>query len=147
MTSQTPAEIIAARADYSADNIGLQTWPNDNIRKTDIAVAKNYLTETEIRELNRLTTILLDIFEDQVDIGRLVVMQDAQSLLDTQLSGLGRSVLKTGGTVKASNAKRLAEAEYEKYDQRRKLDRHTSADNEVAALAEEARKLPKTPRT
>jgi hypothetical protein len=60
--------------------------------------------------LNRLTTILLDIFEDQLDVGRLVVMQDAQTLLDRQLQQLGRVLLRTGGSVKASDAKRMAEA-------------------------------------
>lgn len=56
--------------------MGLQAWQNDNIRKTDVGVSKNYLSEPEIKELNRLTTILLDIFEDQLELGRLVVMQD-----------------------------------------------------------------------
>lgn len=62
VTSHTPAEIVATRADHKADNMGLQTWQNDNIRKTDAAVSKNYLADAEIKELNRLTTILLDIF-------------------------------------------------------------------------------------
>jgi hypothetical protein len=66
--------------------MGLQTWPHDNIRKADIVVSKNYLVAAEIKELNRLTTILLDIFEDQLDMGRLVVMKDAQDLLDRQLA-------------------------------------------------------------
>lgn len=80
VTSQTPAEIIATRANHKSENMGLQTWQNDNIRKTDVSISKNYLAEAEIKELNRLTTILLDIFEDQLDMGRLVVMQDAQTL-------------------------------------------------------------------
>ncbi|WP_234901833.1 RhuM family protein [Agrobacterium rubi] len=78
VVSQTPAEIILSRAKHDDDNMGLQVWPNDNIRKTDVTVSKNYLAESEVKELNRLTTILLDIFEDQLDIGRLVVMQDAE---------------------------------------------------------------------
>lgn len=87
--------------------MGLRAWQSDNIRKTDVAVSKNYLAEQEIREPNRLTTILLDIFEDQLDMGRLVVMQDAQTLLDQQLQQLGRTVLRSGGSTKASDAKRL----------------------------------------
>jgi hypothetical protein len=63
-------------------------------------VSKNYLSEPEIKELNRLTTILLDIFEDQLDLGRIVVMADAQNLLDRQLQQLGRNVLKGGGSIK-----------------------------------------------
>lgn len=146
VTSHTPAEIVATRADHNAKDMGLQTWPNENIRKTDVTVSKNYLGETEIKELNRLTTILLDIFEDQLDIGRLVVMQDAQNLLDQQLRQLGRTVLRGGGSVKASDAKRVAEAQYEKFDRQRKLERHREADERIAALAKEAKKLPKTPR-
>ncbi|MFO1080231.1 MAG: RhuM family protein [Reyranellaceae bacterium] len=76
VTSQTPSKIISTRADHRSTNMGLQAWQNDNIRKTDVGVSKNYLSEPEIKELNRLTTILLDIFEDQLELGRLVVMQD-----------------------------------------------------------------------
>jgi hypothetical protein len=146
VTSHTPSEVIATRADHTADNMGLQSWPNDNIRKTDVGVSKNYLTQGEIKELNRLTTILLDIFDDQLDLGRLVVMRDAQILLDRQLSSLGRVILRSGGQVKANDAKRLAEAHYEKFDQRRKLDRRREADERIAALAKEAKNLPKPPK-
>jgi hypothetical protein len=116
VTSQTPSEIIAERANHQSENMGLRTWQNDNIRKTDVAVSKNYLAEGEIKELNRLTTILLDIFEDQLDMGRLVVMRDAQALLDRQLDQLGRTVLRSGGSVKTAEARRIAEAQYEKFD-------------------------------
>jgi len=146
VTSHTPSEIIASRANHKSENMGLQTWQNDNIRKTDVAVSKNYLAEGEIKELNRLTTILLDIFEDQLDMGRLVVMQDAQSLLDQQLQQLGRTVLRNGGSVKASDAKRVAEAHYERFDQKRKLERHREADERINALAKEVKSLPKAKR-
>lgn len=146
VTSRTPSEIIATRANHKSENMGLRTWPNDNIRKTDVSVSKNYLAEGEIKELNRLTTILLDIFEDQLDMGRIIVMQDAEALLERQLDQLGRAVLRTGGSVKASDARRIAEAQYEKFDQQRKLERHREADKRISALAKEAKKLPKTPR-
>ncbi|MBU2484363.1 MAG: virulence RhuM family protein [Alphaproteobacteria bacterium] len=146
VTSHTPAEIIASRADHTAENMGLRTWPKDNIRKADATVSKNYLAEAEIRELNRLTTILLDIFEDQLDLGRLVVMQDAQDLLDRQLQQLGRTVLRTGGQVSASDAKRRADEQYGKFDAQRKLERQQQAEERIAALAEEAKRLPRKPR-
>ncbi|HMN73295.1 MAG TPA: RhuM family protein [Rhodoblastus sp.] len=146
VVSQTPAEIIAGRADHRLENMGLQTWPNDNIRKSDVTVSKNYLAEAEIRELNRLTTILLDIFEDQLDIGRIVVMRDAQELLERQLAQLGRAVLRGGGRISRSQADKAAEAEYEKFDQRRTIARRQEADERIAALAKEARTLPKSPR-
>lgn len=143
VTSHTPAEIVASRADHKLANMGLQTWPNDNIRKTDVCVSKNFLAEGEIKELNRLTTILLDIFEDQLDIGRLVVMQDAQNLLDQQLQQLGRNLLRAGGSVKASDAKKHAERQYEKFDERRRIDRQSAASENIASLAREAKNLPK----
>lgn len=146
VTSLTPSELIARRADHNAENMGLQTWPNDNIRKTDVSVSKNYLMQGEIKELNRLTSILLDIFEDQLDIGRLVIMQDAQVLLDQQLKQLGRSVLSTGGSIKASDAKLKAEKQYEKFDALRKQERHDEADKNISALVRESRNLPKRPR-
>lgn len=146
VVSHTPAEIIASRANHQAENMGLQTWPNDNIRKSDVTVSKNYLAEAEIQELNRLTTILLDIFEDQVKIGRLVVMRDAQQLLESQLSQLGRTVLRGGGRISKSKADKMAEAEYEKFDHQRKIARQQEADERIATLAKEAKGLPKPPR-
>jgi hypothetical protein len=111
VASHTPSEIIATRADHAAENMGLQTWSRDSIRKSDARVSKNYLAEPEIAELNRLTTILLDIFEDQLDLGRLVIMEDARRLLDQQLEQLGRAVLHGGGSVSASDAKGPKEGE------------------------------------
>jgi len=146
VTSLTPSELIAQRADHNAENMGLQTWANDNIRKTDVSVSKNYLMQAEIKELNRLTSILLDIFEDQLDMGRLVIMQDAQNLLDQQLRQLGRSILSTGGSIKASDAKLKAEKQYEKFDVLRKQERHDEADKNISALVRESKNLPKRPR-
>lgn len=143
VVSQTPAEIVASRADARAENMGLQSWPNDNIRKSDVDVSKNYLTETEVRELNRVTTILLDIFEDQLVLGRLITMHDAQELLDRQLQSLGRVVLRRGGAVSADDAKRHAETEYEAFDRQRRLERKREADEQIAELAREAKGLPK----
>lgn len=143
VTSHTPAEIIDARADHRAENMGLTGWSSDNIRKLDVTVSKNYLAEAELQELNRLTTILLDIFDDQLRLGRLIVMDDARALLDRQLEQLGRAVLRDGGSVSAENAKAKAHAEYEKYAQAKKLERHSEADAAIRTLAAEAKKLPK----
>jgi hypothetical protein len=74
------------------------------------------------------------------------VMQDAQTLLDRQLGQLGRALLRSGGSVKASDAKRMAEVQYERFDRQRKLDRHREADKRIADLAKEAKDLPKPPR-
>jgi hypothetical protein len=132
--SNTPAEILRTRADAKELNMGLQTWPNENIRKADVTVSKNYLGESEIKELNRLTTILLDIFEDQMDVGRLRTMQEVENLLDNQLKGLGRSVLRSGGRVSMTDAKRHAEREYDRYKAAQKKLRHEQADKAIAAV-------------
>lgn len=146
VTSKAPAEIVFERSDHRADNMGLTNWPLENIRKSDVGTSKNYMSDGEIRELNRLTTILLDIFEDQLDLGRLVVIGDAERLLDQQLSNLGRALLRHGGSVSANDARRKAEVEYSRFAENRKMERHAEADRGISALARQARNLPKTRR-
>lgn len=141
--SQTPAEIIASRADASHDNMGLQTWPNANIRKADVLVSKNYLAEREIRELNRLTVILLDIFEDQLDIGRLTTMVQAETLLDKQLADLGRQVLRSGGRVSMTDAQHLADDQYGRFKQAELQKRYAEADKVIAEIKATQKTLPK----
>lgn len=139
--SNTPAEVLRQRADSRVPNMGLTNWPNENIRKADVVVSKNYLGDLEIKELNRLTVILLDIFEDQMDIGRLRTMQEASSLLDSQLKSLGRQVLRSGGSVKMTDAKSHAEREYGKYKAEQKRLRHEQADRAIAAIKSEQKSL------
>ena len=143
VVSQTPSEVVMARADHRLENMGLQNWPGDTIRKRHVTVSKNYLAEAEISELNRLTTILLDIFDDQAKLGRLVVMEDATRLLDQQLENLGRAVLRSGGSVSADAAKDHARAEFKRFSEQQKIERHKKADEHIAALVREAKQLPK----
>ena len=103
---------------------------------------KNYLAEAEIKELNRLTTILLDIFEDQLDIGRLKTMAEATALLENQLKQLGRLVLRSGGRVSMAAAKTHAETEYEKFKVKMAAIRHAQADKFIAELKSKTKKLP-----
>jgi len=133
------------RANADHPDMGLTTWPNDNIRKGDVSISKNYFGDAEIKELNRLTTILLDIFEDQADLGRLVMMEDAKRLLDQQLKFLGRSVLTGGGKVSTAQAKRHAERQYALYDAKRKAERHREADKALTELKKATKVLPKSP--
>lgn len=143
VTTLTPAEVVHSRANHRLPSMGLTNWPNENIRKEDVVVSKNYLADDEIRELNRLTTIMLDIFEDQADLGRLIVMADAGKLLDQQLRQLGRTVLSSGGRIKTENAKQHAEQEYVSFAARRKAERHAVADQAIHELAKAAKELPK----
>jgi hypothetical protein len=126
--------------------MGLQSWSNDNIRKSDVLTSKNYLAETEVRELNRLTTILLDIFEDQMDIGRLKMMDEAAALFDAQLANLGRSVLRSGGRVSTASAKAHAEVEYGKFKANLKRQQHAEADKVIAEIKASQKLLPKAKR-
>lgn len=147
VTSQTPAELLATRSDAAHDNMGLRTWSNANVRKSDALVSKNYLAEPEIKELNRLTTLLLDIFEDQLDIGRLVTMADARAQMDRSLSHMGRQVLQDGGRVRRDQAEAKAIREYERFDEARRLARQAEAQEELARLREADRNLPQKPKS
>ena len=143
VTSKTPSEIISERAKLSDTNMGLQTWPNENIRKADVTVSKNYLAEAEIRELNRLTTILLDIFEDQLDTGRLTLMSQAESLLERQLRDLGRVVLDGGGNVSTEAAHQSAKRVYKAFKEMQKIERHAKADEAIGEIKKAQKKLPR----
>lgn len=143
VVSQTPSEILVGRADGSHETLGLQTWPKAEIRKADAVTAKNYLAPGEIRELNRLTSILLDIFEDQLEIGRLTTISEARERLDASLRNVGRVVLAHGGQVAAHRARAAAEREYEIFDERRRLTRQADVADELATLKAAAKALPK----
>ena len=110
----------------------------------DALIAKNFLSETEIRELNRVTTILLDVFEDQLDIGKLTLMIEAEALLDKQLRSLNRAVLNHGGNVRRIEAEAHAKAQYRLFDERRRALRHARADTDLSALTQSVRSLPKS---
>lgn len=143
VVSKTPAELVRSRADSSEPNMGLQTWPNSNIRKADVTVSKNYLAPAELRELNSLTTILLDIFELQLDSGLLVRMHDAEKLLDRQLNGLDRVVLRSGGRIKKSAADTFAHHQYTQYSEALKIARNEKADIAIDQIAKEVKELGK----
>jgi hypothetical protein len=143
VVSQTPAEVLQSRADHQTENMGLQNWAKDNIRKSDVRVSKSYLAETEIRDLNRLTDLLLSLFEIQLEDGKLITMQDAKDLLDRQLKQMSRGVLASGGSVGRAQAIAHAEMEYEKFDAQRKIEKKAKADDQIAALKAAAKKLPK----
>ncbi|WP_296597786.1 RhuM family protein [Phenylobacterium sp.] len=108
VTNRTPSEIQKSRADAKQPNMGLQTFAGREVTKRDAKVAKNYLAPGEIEELNRLTTLLLDIFDDQAKIGKLVRMSQAAELLDKQLHNLGRQVLTHGGNIDHRDAEATA---------------------------------------
>lgn len=144
VTNLTPAQVIVSRADAGTENMGLQTWSGDHVRSADVTVAKNFLRPPEIKELNRLTDILLSIFEDQLDIGRLTTMAQATALLDKQLRDLGRIPLQHGGEVSKERADAEAKRQYKLFDSRRRAKEKARVDREYAELKNTAKSLPRT---
>jgi hypothetical protein len=119
-TGQTAAELIVRRADHALPNMGLTTWNGDAVRKHDVTVAKNYLKEDEIRELNRIVTMWLDFAEDQARRRKQVFLKDWEIKLDEFLRFNERGVLANAGTISKLEADAQAEAEYEQFATRRR---------------------------
>jgi hypothetical protein len=118
ITGQTAAELIAARVDSTKENMGLTTWkngPKGSIRKTDVGIAKNYLNEKELNDLNRIVTMYLDYAESQALKGTVMYMKDWIGKLDAFLQFNERAILKNLGKVSHEVALALAENEFEKY--------------------------------
>lgn len=120
-TGKTAAELIAERADSGKPNMGLTTWKSGSVRKADVTVAKNYLNETEIRELNRIVTMWLDFAEDQARRRKEVFLKDWAERLDAFLKFNSRDVLKGAGRVAKKRADEHAEGEYEAFAARRRM--------------------------
>jgi hypothetical protein len=115
VTGKTAAEIIAERADATKPSMGLTTWKNSpvgKILKSDVSVAKNYLIEEEIKELERIVTMYLDYAENQAARQIPMKMADWISKLDAFLQFNEYEVLTNAGSVSAEVAKRLAEKQY-----------------------------------
>lgn len=114
----TAAEIIMKRADSSKDYMGLTTWknaPDGKIIKTDVSVAKNYLTEQEIKALDRIVSMYLDFAEDQAERHIPMTMEDWSIKLNAFLQFNQRDILDNPGKVSQEIAKTFAESEFEKY--------------------------------
>lgn len=115
---QTAAEVILSRADASKDRMGLTTWkdaPRGKIQKFDVSVAKNYLTEPEMAQLQRLVSAYLDLAEDMALRQIPMTMQDWETRLNRFIAATDREILQDAGKVTAEIAKAPAESEFEKY--------------------------------
>jgi hypothetical protein len=115
---QTAAEVIFSRADAAKDRMGLSTWkdaPRGKIQKFDVAVAKNYLTESEMAQLQRLVSAYLDLAEDMALRQIPMTMQDWEARLNRFIAATDREVLQDAGKVTTEIAQAHAEAEFEKY--------------------------------
>jgi hypothetical protein len=112
---QTAAELVAARADSSLPNMGLTNWQGARIRKPDVSVAKNYLSEAELRALNNLAEQYLVFAEGQALRRVAMTMQDWVTKLEGFLTLNDREILQGAGTVSAQLAKSQAEQEFDKF--------------------------------
>ncbi|MEG0988189.1 MAG: virulence RhuM family protein [Clostridium sp.] len=118
VTHHTAAEIIYDRANSAKPNMGLTSWrnaPQGRIRKADVSIAKNYLDESEISNLNEIVTMYLDYAERQARRGNIMYMQDWAKRLDAFLQFNDEDILQDKGKVTAAIAKAFAENEFEKY--------------------------------
>ena len=118
VTGHTAAEIVQGRSDPEQPNMGLATWkgaPDGPIHSSDVTVAKNYLTEKEIRELNRLVTMFLDAAEDRAERHQLTSMEDCKQLLDGFLTFNGRDVLQGLGNRNKKTADKIALERFAEY--------------------------------
>lgn len=134
ITGQTAAEIVKARADATKPHMGLKTWknaPDGKVLKSDVTVAKNYMSEAEIKSLERVVSMYLDYAENQAARRIAMRMADWAAKLDAFLTFNEYEILKDAGKVSHAIAKSLAEREYEAF--RVAQDRSFESDFERAA--------------
>ena len=114
----TAAEVIIKRADSAKDYMGLTTWknvPHGKIVKSDVSIAKNYLSEKELKSLDRFVTMYLDYAESQAERNIPMTMEDWAKKLNAFLQFNEKEILEDSGKVTAAIAKAFAESEFEKY--------------------------------
>jgi len=137
ITGKTAAQIIAERAKSSKPNMGLQTWKNapiGKIHKTDVTIAKNYLIEKEIKDLERVVTMYLDYAENQAARQIPMKMGEWVQKLDAFLQFNEYKILKDAGKVSHEVAKKLAEHEYDKFRVIQDKNFESDFDKEVKKL-------------
>lgn len=141
ITGQTAAEIIASRTDADKPNMGLSTWknaPGGKILKSDVSVAKNYLSESELSALNRIVTMYLDYAENQAARQIPMRMQDWIEKLDAFLRFNEYDILQDAGKVSHEIAKALAEKAYEQYRIQQDENYESDFDKEIKKLKDKS---------
>ena len=143
-TGKTASELIAERADSAQPNMGLTAWHGGVVRKGDVTIAKNYLREDEIEELNRLVVMFLDFAEDQARRRKQIFLQNWLTRLHDFLNLNERAILPDAGKVSREEAHRQAEEEYERFAARRRAALETQGEADLLGLLDaELKKLPK----
>jgi hypothetical protein len=119
VSGKTAAELIAERADATQPNMGLTSWKGAKVRKADVTVAKNYLSEEEVAALNRLVTMYLDFAEDQANRRRQIFQRDWRTKLNAFLQLNDRGILLNAGQVTKKLADQLAREQYDFFNTHR----------------------------
>jgi hypothetical protein len=125
ITGHTAAEIIHAGADHSKPNMGLTTWkyaPDGRILKSDVSIAKNYLSEKEIRSLERTVTSYFDYIEAQIERGNVFNMEQFAASVNKFLTFNDYKILPDKGSISAAQAKAKAEHEYDIFNKTQHID-------------------------
>lgn len=141
ITGQTAAEIIYTQADRNKDNMGLKTWknaPEGRILKSDVTVAKNYLNEKQIRQLERAVSGYFDYIEDLIERENAFTMEEFAKSINKFLEFRDYKILRDKGRVSAFEAKIKAEAEYDAFNKKQKIV--SDFDKEILKMIEEEKK-------
>ncbi len=135
ITGQTAAEIIYSKADHTKDHMGLSTWknaPDGRVLKSDVSIAKNYLQEKEIRQLERAVTGFFDYIEDLIERENTFNMSQFSASVNEFLTFRRYQILPDKGKISAAQAKEKAEAEYDIFNRTQRID--SDFDQEIRGL-------------
>lgn len=124
ITGQTAAEIVYSRADRTKENMGLTTWknaPDGRILKYDVSIAKNYLSEKQIKQLERTVTGYFDYIEDLIERENTFTMEEFALSINEFLAFRKYDILKGKGRISAKTAKAKAEAEYDEFNKHQRI--------------------------
>ena len=133
-TGYTAAELIQNRADANKPHMGLTSYKGEEVRKSDVTVAKNYLNQNEVSELNRVVNMWLDFAEDQARRRQQVFLHDWQEKLDQFLQFNDREVLQGSGTIGKKIADEKAQAEYSQFAEQRRRLKEAEGEKDITAL-------------
>ena len=135
ITGQTAAEIIYSKADHTKDHMGLTTWknaPDGRVLKSDVSIAKNYLQEKEIRQLERAVTGFFDYIEDLIERENTFNMAQFSASVNEFLTFRRYQILPDKGKISAAQAKKKAEEEYDVFNKTQRID--SDFDKEIRGL-------------
>ena len=135
ITGQTAAEIIFSKADHTKENMGLTTWkyaPDGRVLKSDVSIAKNYLQEKKIRQLERAVTGFFDYIEDLIERENTFNMAQFSTSVNEFLTFRKYQILPDKGKISAAQAKKKAEEEYDIFNKTQRID--SDFDKEVRGL-------------